>query len=228
MAAEFDTYASSGYRRLLNDPLRGKFGGERFFFQRKLSLLRDLCQQYGKRSRSVHWLDVGCGDGTLLRIGESYFAKVAGCDVSSGMIGDAKGLDIRQQPSAREIPFSDESFDFVTAVCVYHHVGFADRSFLTGEISRVLRSRGLFCIIEHNPLNPITQFIVRRHPIDIHAHLLTAEMSRGLGREAHMQVLATRYFLYLPEFLYSKMPGLEATLCHVPLGGQYAVLCQKG
>lgn len=226
MAAEFDNYAA-GYGKLLHDPLRDKFGGEQFFFERKLSLLRALCEQYGKQTQSARWLDVGCGDGTLLRIGRSYFAEIAGCDVSSGMIGDGKGLDIRQQPSARKIPFPDQSFDLVTAVCVYHHVEFSDRFFLTAEISRVLRSSGLFCIIEHNPYNPIARLIVRRSPIDRHAQLLSAETSRGLGREAHMQVLATRYFLYLPEFLHSRMPALEEMFSPMPLGGQYAVLCRN-
>jgi SAM-dependent methyltransferase len=224
MAAEFDNYAATGYNKLLQDPLRDRFGGERFFFERKLWLLRTLCEQYGKRTQSTRWLDVGCGEGTLLHIGGIHFAKVAGCDVSSGMIGDDKGLDVRQQPSARKIPFPDQSFDLVTAVCVYHHVELLDRPFLTAEIRRVLTSRGLFCIIEHNPLNPVARLIVRRSPIDIHAHLLSAEACRDLGRAAHLQVLMTRYFLYLPEFLYSRLPALEELLAPVPLGGQYAVL----
>lgn len=227
MPPEFDNYAAAGYGKLLQDPLRERFAGARFFFERKLSLLRALYERYARQTQSARWLDVGCGEGTLLRMGRSYFSEVAGCDVSAGMIGNSEDLNIQQQLSSREIPFADKSFDLVTAICVYHHVDLADRPFLTADISRVLKPRGLFCMIEHNPLNPITQVIVRRSPIDSHARLLTAGKARSLMRAAQMKVLATRYFLYFPERLYSRMAAAEETLAIFPLGGQYAVLCEN-
>jgi SAM-dependent methyltransferase len=227
MPAEFDNYAAAGYGNLLQDPLRQRFAGSRFFFERKLKLLRALYEQHGRPTQSASWLDVGCGEGTLLRMGKSYFNEVAGCDVSAGMIGDCEGLNIRQQLSPRQIPFADRSFDLATAICVYHHVDIADRPFLTADISRVLKPKGLFCVIEHNPFNPITQLIVRRSPIDALAHLLTAGKARRLARTAQMEVLATHYFLYFPERLYFRMAATEEILAPFPLGGQYAVLCQN-
>jgi SAM-dependent methyltransferase len=227
MSAEFDNYAAAGYGKLLQDPVRHRFGKPRFFFERKLTLLLAFCERYGKETQSASWLDVGCGEGTLLQIGEKHFGEVAGCDISIGMIRGSGGLNIRHQTSPRQIPFTDRSFDFVTAVCVYHHVDIADRPFLTLDISRVLKPNGLFCIIEHNPFNPITRLIVHRSPIDTHAQLLTARKSGNLARHARMEVLATQYFLYFPEFLYSKMAALEQAFSCVPLGGQYAVLCQN-
>lgn len=227
MPAEFDSYAAAGYRKLLQDPLRERFAESRFFFERKLTLLRTFYQRYAKQTQSASWLDVGCGEGTLLQMGKRYFGEVAGCDISAGMIRDCEGLTIRQQLSPAQIPFANHSFDLVTAVCVYHHVDTADRLGLTADISRVLKPKGLFCVIEHNPLNPITRLIVRRSPIDSHAHLLTAGKVRSLAHAAQMEVLATRYFLYLPERLYSKMAATEEILSSFPLGGQYAVLCQN-
>jgi SAM-dependent methyltransferase len=227
MSAEFDNYAKAGYGKLLQDPLRQRFGEPRFFLERKLTLLLAFYQRYAKETQSASWLDVGCGEGTLLQMGKKYFGEVAGCDVSAGMIRDCEGLNIRQQLSPRQIPFADRSFDLATAVCVYHHVDTADRPFLTADISRVLKPEGLFCIIEHNPLNPITRLIVRRSPIDSHAQLLTAGKARSLIRAAQMKVLATRYFLYFPERLYSRMGEAEEILSLFPLGGQYAVLCQN-
>src|ERR1700688_552756 len=162
MPAEFDNYAAAGYGKLLQDPVRQRFGEPRFFYERKLKLLRLFYEQYAKPTESARWLDVGCGEGALLEMGKKYFHEVAGCDISAGMIGGCKGLNIRQQLSPRQIPFGDKSFDLVTAVCVYHHVELADRPFLTSDISRVLRPKGLFCIIEHNPFNPITRLIVHR------------------------------------------------------------------
>jgi ubiquinone/menaquinone biosynthesis C-methylase UbiE len=227
MPAEFDGYSAEGYSKLLEDPIRGRFAGAGFFFERKLVLVREFYERYGMKTELANWLDVGCGEGTLLRMGKRYFREVAGCDVSAGMIQHCEGLNVQQQDSARQIPFKDGSFDLVTAICVYHHVEIADRPALTSEISRVLKSRGIFCVIEHNPLNPVTQLIVRRSPIDSRAHLLTARKVRRLARATRMEVLATRYFLYFPERFYSKMAATEAKLSGLPLGGQYAVFCRR-
>jgi len=227
MPAEFDSYAAAGYRKLLQDPLLDRFADSRFFFERKLTLLRSCYERYAKLTQSASWLDVGCGEGTLLQMGKKYFGEVAGCDISAGMIEGCEGLDIRQQVSPRRIPFEDQSFDLVTAVCVYHHVDTTDRPFLTADIYRVLKPRGLFCIIEHNPLNPVTRLIVRRSPIDSRAQLLTSRKARSLARVAQMEILSTRYFLYFPERLYSRMAAAEEMLSLFPLGGQYAVICRK-
>ena len=226
MPAEFDSYAAAGYRDLLHDPIRQKFGESRFFFERKLKLLRALYEQYAGSTQAASWLDVGCGEGTLLHMGKTYFAAVAGCDISDGMIHHSQGLNVRKQLSPTQLPFADKSFDFATAVCVYHHVDVADRVSLTAEVSRVLKPHGLFCVIEHNPVNPITRLIVRRSPIDSHAQLLTARKTRSLAGAAGMGILATRYFLYFPERLYSIMAATEEMLAPLPLGGQYAVLCR--
>ena len=197
------------------------------FFERKLKLLRELYGQYARSTQSAIWLDVGCGEGTLLDIGKQYFSEVAGCDVSAAMLQRCEHLNTRLQMSPRQIPFQDGSFDLVTAACVYHHVDTADLFALTADISRVLRPKGMLCVIEHNPLNPVTRLIVRRSPIDCHAHLLTAGRVRRVARAARMQIIATRYFLYFPERIYSALATVEAKLSAVPLGGQYAVLCQK-
>jgi hypothetical protein len=106
-------------------------------------------------------------------------------------------------------------------------VDLADRPALTADVGRVLKPGGFVCIIEHNPFNPVTQLIVSRHPNDTHAHLLTASASQRLARAAQLEILATRYFLFFPERLYSALAAAEAKLSSFPLGGQYAVFCRK-
>jgi SAM-dependent methyltransferase len=228
MESEFDRFAAEGYSELLRDPIRDKFGsGSRFFLERKLVLLRDFYRRRGTRTESTTWLDVGCGEGQLLALGKRYFRDVAGCDVSEGMIRHSEGLNIRRQESQHRIPFADGSFDLVTVVCVYHHVRVSDRAALTSDVPRVLKPGGIFCIIEHNPFNPVTRLIVRRSPLDVQAHLLSAASARRLVRAAGMKVIETRYFLYFPERFFNRMASLEAKLSPIPLGGQYAVFCRN-
>jgi SAM-dependent methyltransferase len=227
MQPEFDRYAKD-YAEFSRDPLRDSFApGSRFFLARKIMLLREFFKRRAEATESASWLDVGCGQGDLLRHGKRYFGRAAGCDVSGGMLRSCEELDVRLMESPCEVPFEAGSFDLVTAVCVFHHVARTDREVLFADISRVLRRNGIFCIIEHNPFNPVTRLIVRTCPIDVEARLLRAETSRNLSVSVGMKILATEYFLYFPEWLYTKLASVEARLSSVPLGGQYAVFAQK-
>jgi SAM-dependent methyltransferase len=187
----------------------------------------DFFMKRGADTQSKTWLDVGCGEGTLLALGQSYFKEVAGCDVSNEMMQSCSGLNVRRQETAHELPFEDGSFDFVTAVCVYHHVEAENHRALTRGIGRVLKPDGVFCLIEHNPLNPVTQLIVRRSPVDTNARLLTPRTARDVVRNAGMHVIDTSYFLFFPQRLYSKMAAVENALSSFPLGGQYSVFSGK-
>jgi SAM-dependent methyltransferase len=227
MNAEFDNYAAD-YKNLLQDPLRDRFAGDSLFFhRRKWILLRDFLRKHGRRTSGGAWLDVGCGKGELLRFGTGEFGRLAGCDFSEGMVSGSSGFEARRQESPQQLPFETGSFDLVTAVCVYHHVEDRLRAPLAAEACRVLKPGGFFCMIEHNPLNPVTRVIVKRCPLDAGAHLLTARNARKLMRSAGMNIVETRYFLFLPEKLFDRASVLENALGHFPLGGQYAVFGRK-
>lgn len=84
-------------------------------------------------------LDIGCGQGELLRA-----AEAAGCAKCTGLEPDemlvvanrAAGLDVRVS-RAEALPFPDRSYDVVTFDYVAHHVEFLDRALL--EAARVAR-----------------------------------------------------------------------------------------
>ena len=179
MTPEFDSYAPE-YRDLLHDPIRDRFAnGSQFFHRRKAVLIHDFLARLRMSVASMAWLDVGCGQGELLKIAGSAFARAVGCDPSAKMMEACAGIEMFEQLSPSELPFPDQSFDFITAVCVYHHVPCEQRAALTASIYRVLKPGGVFCLIEHNPFNPVTQIIVRRCPVDSDAELLTASTASG-------------------------------------------------
>lgn len=226
MRQEFDNYASN-YEELLKDPLRDCFtasGG--FFHERKWILIEQFFRSAGINSGNLSWLDVGCGKGELLRLGKAKFRQVAGCDPSPEMLAESSGLELRIQSDPMFLPFEDQSFDFVTAVCVYHHIEPADRLPFTKEVAAKLAPGGVFCMIEHNPFNPVTQMIVRRTPVDANAKLLTARVARKLCREVGLMPIHSEYFLYFPEKVYHAFPH-EGFLASIPFGGQYAVFGRK-
>jgi SAM-dependent methyltransferase len=220
---------SSSYEDLLRDPLRDRFTGQEsmFFHRRKGDLIRRFFRLRNVATSGLRYLDVGCGKGELLQLLQPDFAQAAGCDVSAEMMSQIAGIETRVQTDPLQIPFGDAEFDLVTAVCVYHHVPPAARPTLTAEIRRVLRKGGIFCVIEHNPLNPVTRLIVSRTPVDADAILLGAGEARGLAAGAALSPLEQDYFLYFPQALYRYFGRMEALLAKLPLGGQYAFFSVK-
>lgn len=224
---EFDQYAAS-YEELLNDPIRNRFTSDPLHFhRRKWNLLDSLLKRLGTDSKAQRWLDVGCGRGDLLELAGGQFAQAIGCDPSARMLSSSTSFKVVQQTSQHELPFEDGRFDFVTAVCVYHHVRPEFRARLTNEIRRILTPGGLCCIIEHNPWNPATRAIVKRCPVDADAELLTAGSAAALLRSAGFESLSSNYFLYLPERLFERLGNVEKMLSKVPLGGQYLLLARS-
>ena len=223
---EFDRYASS-YDQLLDDPLRNRFAGDPLHFhRRKWHVIQRLLRSSGVTPESLRWLDVGCGRGELLELTGKNFAQAAGCDPSAGMLSSNTSFKTHEQPSPVELSFDDGAFNFVTAICVFHHVHGEDRTLLTKEIRRVLSPGGLCCMIEHNPWNPVTRTIVKRCPVDVDAELLTARETKNLLAESGFKSFRQEYFLYLPEKLFHAFGGVERVFSKLPLGGQYAVVAQ--
>jgi SAM-dependent methyltransferase len=223
----FDAYAAD-YDALIQDPIRDRFAeSSRFFFERKLELIRDFFGRMKTDPRRLSWLDVGCGKGDLLRAGAASFKSAAGCDPSEAMLRSCTDLDVRKQPAPEALPFEDAAFDFITIICVYHHIAEERRELFTRETMRVLKPDGIVCVIEHNPLNPVTQIIVSRTPVDADARLLTAGKARRLLRSCSVDILETRYFLLMPERMYGRLGFLENLLHGAPLGGQYSVFARN-
>ncbi|HLN03874.1 MAG TPA: class I SAM-dependent methyltransferase [Bryobacteraceae bacterium] len=228
MEPRFDQLASS-YEQLLRDPIRDRFSGREslFFHTRKRDLIHRFFQRRRMATAGLRYLDVGCGRGELLDLLRLDFGYVAGCDVSADMMHEISGIETRVQRDPAAIPFSDANFDFVTAVCVYHHVPPNARAALTAEIVRVVRPGGIFCMIEHNPLNPITRLIVSRTPIDADAVLLRAKEAEARVAAAGLRRIRLEYFLYFPQVAYRYLGGLESLLAGVPVGGQYALFGER-
>jgi ubiquinone/menaquinone biosynthesis C-methylase UbiE len=225
--AGFDGYAKN-YAELMRNPIRDSFAdGNQFFFERKLQVIRGFFKRLGVATQNLDWLDIGCGQGDLLRLGHNYFKSSAGCDPSRGMLESCSDLNVRTQLSMLSLPFDSQSFDFLTTVCVYHHVPHEDRAAFTLEAFRLLKPNGVFCVIEHNALNPVTQLIVSRTPMDADAQLMSAKAIRNLLCNAGGRILKTKYFLLFPERIHKYAGVIEDCLMSVPFGGQYAVFAQR-
>jgi SAM-dependent methyltransferase len=231
--AAFDAYAT-GYAAGMENPLKAVLGATADqFVELKLRWMLRRFPSLRARHGATQVLDYGCGSATLLRLMAEIGAKatLAGCDVSPGMLAEAERRwpehllgakpALHLQQGART-PFQDEEFDLVVISSVLHHVPPADRPSVYAELRRVTRTGGHIVVFEHNPLNPLTRFVVSHTPIDFDAILLRAgEVARGLTASGATDV-RTRYLMFAPPRV--RMPDLlEEGLGWLPVGGQYVV-----
>ncbi len=96
-------------------------------------------------------LDIGCGNGALLRALADRIASGVGVDVSSGMIAQAKARTPSSAPlsfvkiDGPSLPFPDASFDVVTSFLSFRYL---DWDPIMQEIRRVLAPGGHVLIVD--------------------------------------------------------------------------------
>ena len=236
--AEFDAYATD-YAAGMENPLKAVLGATADqFVELKLRWILRRFPSLRTGHGATQVLDYGCGSATLLRLMAEVGAKatLAGCDVSRGMLNEAErrwpehllgakpALHLQQGACT---PFQDKDFDLVIISSVLHHVPTADRPLVYAELRRVTRTGGHIVVFEHNPLNPLTRFVVSRTPIDRDAILLRAgEVARGLTASGATDV-RTRYLMFTPPRV--RVPDLlEEALGWLPIGAQYVVTATAG
>jgi SAM-dependent methyltransferase len=90
-------------------------------------------------------LDVGCGTGFIIHLAVDLFDEVHGVDITPAMMAqvqtDRGNVTLHNAP-AEALPFSDASFDAVTAYSFIDHLD--DPAAVLAEVFRVLRPGGVF------------------------------------------------------------------------------------
>ncbi len=221
MAALFDSYRGS-YRDAVQSSIDFSGLSHDFFLRAKAALLRELVAE--RLSDKPAMLDVGCGVGSLHPLLCGTVGRLSGIDVSAESIAQARADNPQHDYRAFDgkiFPYESASFDLATAMCVLHHVAPAQWPAFVAEMRRVVRPGGLVCVIEHNPLNPLTRLAVMRCEFDRDANLLPAGRTQALMTESGLRDVEARYFLLLP-WEKTLAHRIEAGLRHLPLGAQYA------
>jgi SAM-dependent methyltransferase len=227
MRPEFDALAAD-YDAALDDPWRSRFADNADFFidQKCRAMMREVERRNGRDAAPARVLDVGCGRGPAVRFLREHWSTF-GADVSMKMLREASSALplVAQEPS--RLPFADDVFDVVFAICVYHHLERHELVAHMREMVRVARPGGLVFVFEHNPYNPVTQMVFRRAPIDQGHVMLPPREVRAVFRAGGLTDLTTRYVLFFPQGLARRAARIEEALGLVPLGGQYFVAGRK-
>jgi len=152
-------------------------------------------------------LDVGCGDGMLMRSLARRGARMVGLDSDPRMLRAAAGrVDSLTGPMrfararAQALPFADDSFDRVVAVAVLCFVSDADRAI--HEMARVLRPAGRLVLGELGPWGIWTAFRRVRgwmgHPIWSNVRYRSARVLSALLEAQGLEVTTRRGAIFYP------------------------------
>lgn len=112
------------------------------------SVLEELVALAGRRA-----LDVGCGEGHLVRLLTTRGARVTGLEVQPLQLERARGFERvgdedYLEAGAQALPFPDASVDLVVFFNSLHHVPVAAMDQALAEAARVLRPGGLVYVSE--------------------------------------------------------------------------------
>jgi SAM-dependent methyltransferase len=226
---DFDLHAST-YEKEVAEAVA--FAGQKqdFYTQVKAERLLEIFRaRYNDLSR-IRVLDVGCGVGLTDEAIKERIQNLTGVDVSESSLAKAHKRNPQVSYVHYEgdvLPFADDSFHALFAICVWHHVPRPKWLAFAREIWRVLKPRGIAVIFEHNPWNPLTRYVVSRIPFDENAELLREALCKRLLREAGFVCIRGEYLLFLPvasKFVRRLEHGLFR---RVPLGAQYGVIGSK-
>jgi len=232
-AHEFDRHRNT-YRSDIDKAISFSGQSHNFFTRVKAEYLLNLFREFRRteansaaRSDRTKILDIGCGHGHI----HSYLTEsdvpltLFGTDVASTVVEEARLMNpsvAYQSYDGNHLPYEDRSFDVAFTIAVMHHVPPGQWPAFLREMRRVVRPGGMIVVFEHNPINPLTQWVVRTCPIDENAVLLSSRRLLRLVTQTQFVDIMTRYILFTPLDgpLYRKFDNVIGWL---PLGAQYYV-----
>lgn len=171
-------------------------------------------------------LDFGCGIGGSIPHLHAAFpeAELTGLDVSERSLEIARSRfgDIARFEllSGGEIAIAPASFDLIFSACVFHHIEGSEHLAILQQLRRLLKPDGALVIFEHNPVNPVTRYIVATCPFDENAVLIPSGAFAKAQRKAGFERVEVAYTGFFPGALRGLRP-LEPLLRAVPVGAQY-------
>ncbi|SEH05619.1 class I SAM-dependent methyltransferase [Candidatus Venteria ishoeyi] len=229
---EFNEYKHN-YRSEIDKHL--SFAGKKHDFYTKVKadyLLKQAKHlQIDLQNINLKILDIGCGHGMIhpFILNEDKNLELHGIDPANEVIEIAKKQNTNVNYEVNDgitLPYADNSFDIVFSICVMHHVSPENWQQFLQEAYRVTAKKGELIIIEHNPYNPLTRYIVNTCPLDKNAILLKPQQLKNMMRNISTIGSICDFILFFP-FESKFFQKLEEQLTWLPLGAQYAVRIRK-
>ena len=169
-------------------------------------------------------LDVGCGDGALVRLMAREGATAVGLEISEDQLARARAAspvadESYQVGRAEALPFDDRSFDIVVIFNSLHHVPVEVQEIALAEAARVLKVGGVLFVME--PLAEGAFFELVR-PVDDETEVRAAAyaaLRRAADGPAFEEV---REYSFATEYRYASFAAFKDAILQVDRSRQPA------
>lgn len=222
--AEFDEFGSD-YRERLDQCVRLSGQDADYFAEVKADALIAELHRRGVDPLDATVLDFGCGNGgngdhLAPRVGRYVGTDVAGAALRAA----TPSADVASfvQTDDVQLPFRGAVADAILVSCVLHHIDLDQRRAVVDELRRLLRPGGFVFVVEHNPFNPATRWIVNRCEFDRDAVLLRPSVAADLLTAGGLRTQRRTNILFLPG--KGKIAtSVNRALRWLPMGAQYSI-----
>ena len=220
---EFDSYAAK-YKEILDQSLAFSGCTSEHFAEYKA---RYIARVAGL-GEGCKVLDFGCGVGILSGLLHKHLpsATLHGFDVSPESIREIDVALLACGFFTTNIAQLDCDYDLIILSNVLHHIQPTYRQATIFELRKRLSPSGRLVIFEHNPVNPVTRWVVRQCPFDKGAVLLPLSETRSYLMCAGLCVVQQDYIIFSPRctgWFYR----FERFLARCPLGAQYVLVARN-
>lgn len=207
-----------------------------YFHEYKLKEVLQYLKKNKLTNKKLKFLDFGCGIGISVKYIKKYLpnAFVYGVDVSKEEIRVAKNNSKALKNvkfshfDGHNIPFNVK-FDVIFVANVFHHIKRGQQQKVMKKIFERLAKNGYFFIFEHNPLNPLTQWIYYKndYKFDKNSNLLSPMRTRKLLKNVGLSNSEVKFTIFFPR-MFESLIKYEKYLLKVPFGAHYYFVAKKG
>jgi methionine biosynthesis protein MetW len=148
-------------------------------------------------------LDIGCGDGLLLKMLREKGITAAGVDISPEAVAQCKAAGFEAQTHTLDdvLPYAHGSFDTVTMLDILEHV--YDPSFALKEATRVARTTVIIGVPNFSSLPARVQVVLgnvpeNNRPHKGHLYWFNWQVLNALARQAGLQPVKVKMNTFFP------------------------------
>ncbi len=220
---DFDRHAKT-YQADLQSALAGIPMEKDFYLQKKIQMFDEIFQTFAE---DTNILDFGAGVGSLIIPMAIKWPKLQffAFDVSEKSLEEISQKQISNIQVIKNISQISQ-YDFIYSVNVFHHISPNDRQNEFHKLTMCLKPKGKILILEHNPINPLTRWVVSRCEFDRGVKLLSKHELIKLNERSSLKVQNHQFIVFFP-FQNTLFDRLEKFLSWCPMGAQQIVLFQS-
>lgn len=161
-------------------------------------------------------VDVGCGEGNLVRLMTRHGAKVFGVECNPQQLEKALaekpvGDEVYYEGRAEELPFADASIDLVVFFNSLHHVAEAKMGEALAEAARVLKPGGMVYVCEPVAEGPHFELM---QPVHDETHV-RAKAYAALQGVAPLGLEPVKEFTYIHPALHPDFAAFKARMLRI-------------